>query len=465
MRRRAPAILGLLFFLLSWITQVSGQTAPPPNQLHSITLQGTVHTPDGKPIAGARVDVRVAGLSNQILSDTVTDVNGEFALLDLLLPSGKYAVHASARGFEADEHPFVLPSASTLTLSLTLKPQFGTRGMSSAFTVVRVFYATDRAEIAEGFSLHYLGTKTKKGSLAYGSCEVSIPDTHTIAEIERPSIWKLEFRADPEKHMILQKVESEQKDRFFRDVSGSVSASPAKEAFVFVHGYNVSFEDAAIRTAQLAYDFGFKGAPIFYSWPSRGSLLGYFADEKSVADTVGDLKQFLQDVATRSGATTVHLIAHSMGNRALLAAVSQLAADARFKHFNTFNSLVLAAPDVDRETFTKLVAQIRKPRSRITLYVSDRDQALVASHRLFHTEPRAGEGGSNALVMPGVDTVDVSKQSMDALGHSYYGDNRNVVLDLLEFLKGKIAPRPGLTRVPVGALAYWLMMPASPSGQ
>jgi esterase/lipase superfamily enzyme len=350
----------------------------------------------------------------------------------------------------------------TLTLALTLKPQFGTRGLISAFTVVRVFYATDRAVVAEGFSLRYLGTKTEKGGLAYGSCEVSIPETHTIAEIERPSIWRMEFHADPEKHMILQKVESEQKDRFFRDLSGSVSASPSKEAFVFVHGYNVSFEDAAIRTAQLAYDFGFKGAPILYSWPSEGRLLGYFADEKSVADTVGDLKQFLQDVATSSGATTVHLIAHSMGNRALLAAVSELAADARFTSFNRFSSLVLAAPDVDRGTFTNQVSQIRKFRSRITLYVSDRDQALVASHRLFHMAPRAGEGGSNALVMPGVDTVDVSKQSMDALGHSYYGDNRNVVLDLLAFLKGQIAPRPGLTRVPVGALAYWLMTPATP---
>jgi esterase/lipase superfamily enzyme len=390
-------------------------------------------------------------------------VNGEFALLDMLLPPGKYVVHASARGFDADEQPFALPSAPALTLSLTLKPQFGTRGMSSAFTIVRVFYATDREEVADGLSLHYAGTRTTKGSLAYGSCDVSIPDTHTIAEIERPSIWKLEFHADPEKHMILQRIQPERKDLFFKDLSASVSASPAKEAFVFVHGYNVSFEDAAIRTAQLSYDFGFKGAPIFYSWPSEGRLLGYFADEKSVADTVGDLKQFLQDVANQSGATTVHLIAHSMGNRALLAAVSQLATDSRFKNFNTFNSLVLAAPDVDRATFTTLIAQIRKPRSRITLYVSDRDQALTASHRLFHMAARAGEGGSQSLVMPGVDTVDVSKLSMDALGHSYYGDNRNVVMDLLEFLKGKIAPRPGLTRVPVGALAYWLMMPASPT--
>jgi esterase/lipase superfamily enzyme len=458
-------MVALLFCLLSAITQPSAQTTPPPNGQLSITLQGTVQAPDGKPIAGARVDVRVAGSADQILADTVTDVNGEFALFGMLLPPGKYVVHAAARGFEADEEPFVLPSSSALTLSLKLRPQFGTRGMSSAFTVVRVFYATDRSEVRDGNSLHYLGTQTKKGSLAYGSCEVSIPETHTIAEIERPSIWRLEFHADPEKHMILQRVESEQKDVFFREVSGSVSASPAKEAFVFVHGYNVSFEDAAIRTAQLAYDFGFKGAPIFYSWPSKGSLLGYFADEQSVAETTGDLKQFLQDIADHSGATTVHLIAHSMGNRALLAAVSQLAADSRFKNFNRFNSLVLAAPDVDRGTFMNLVAQIRKPRSRITLYVSDRDQALVASHRLFHTEPRAGEGGSHSLVMPGVDTVDVSRLSMDALGHSYYGDNRHVVLDLLAFLKGKIAPRPGLTRVPVGALAYWLLLPAPQAGQ
>jgi esterase/lipase superfamily enzyme len=464
MRRLESILVALLFFVCCPLTQVRAQPTPPAVQQFSVTLQGTVHAPDGKPVAGARVDVRAGEMTDGILSDTVTDLNGEFALLGLLLPPGKYVVHASARGFEADEKAVTVSSSSpvTLTLALTLKPQFGTRGLSSAFTVVRVFYATDRAVVAEGFSLRYLGTKTEKGGLAYGSCEVSIPETHTIAEIERPSIWRMEFHADPEKHMILQKVESEQKDRFFRDLSGSVSASPSKEAFVFVHGYNVSFEDAAIRTAQLAYDFGFKGAPILYSWPSEGRLLGYFADEKSVADTVGDLKQFLQDVATSSGATTVHLIAHSMGNRALLAAVSELAADARFTSFNRFSSLVLAAPDVDRGTFTNQVSQIRKFRSRITLYVSDRDQALVASHRLFHMAPRAGEGGSNALVMPGVDTVDVSKQSMDALGHSYYGDNRNVVLDLLAFLKGQIAPRPGLTRVPVGALAYWLMTPATP---
>ena len=61
--------------------------------------------------------------------------------------------------------------------------------------------------------------------------------------------------------------------------------------------------------------------------------------------------------------------------------------------------------------------------------------------------------------MPGLDTVDVSKLSMDALGHSYFGDNRSVVQDLLKFLEGQLAPRPGLSKVPLGSLAYWQLVP------
>ena len=61
----------------------------------------------------------------------------------------------------------------------------------------------------------------------------------------------------------------------------------------------------------------------------------------------------------------------------------------------------------------------------------------------------------------GIDTVDVSKLSMDALGHSYFGDNRTVVSDLLTFLKGKIAPRPGLSKVAMGSLALWQMLPTT----
>ena len=435
---------------------------PPAGTSSQYILQGTVAGPNGLPVPEARIDLRDA--QDRILADTLTDVDGKFALLGIPLPIGNYLIHASAVGFEVDEKRFEInkESQAYLNFSLTLKIAAKARGMSSRFTVVRVFYATDRKQESDAQSVRYTGSRSDRGTLAYGSCEVSIPETHSFAELERPSIWRFEFRVDPEKHVMLRKVEAEPKDQFFKEVSKSVAGSPTKDAFVFVHGYNVSFEDAAVRTAQLTYDFGFKGAPILYSWPSRGSLFGYLADEESVAQTVGNLKQFLAEVASNSGATVVHLIAHSMGNRALLPAVAQLAADPHFKDFKKFRDLVSAAPDVDRDVFIKLVAQIQKPTSSsISLYVSQQDQALAASHFLFHKEQRAGEGGSQSVIMPGLDTVDVSEVNMDALGHSYYGDSRSVVMDLLEFFEGKHPPRPGLTRISVGSLGYWLLRPTN----
>ena len=434
--------------------------APPAAERTLVTVQGTVDDPGGQPHAGVRVDIRRRGARDEILADTVTDVDGRFALLAIPLPSGRYTLHASAVGFSPVEKSFdvVRGPGVDLTFELKLKPPVKTRAPSEPYTVVRVFYATDRQSVTDAGSVHYIGIRSAGNTLSYGSCDVSIPSTHTAAEVERPSIWRLEFRADPEKHMILRKVAPELKDAFFGEVSSAVSSSPSREAFVFIHGYNTSFEDAAIRTAQLAYDFGFKGAPIFYSWPSKGSILGYLADESAADETVENLKQFLEDVANRSGATVVHVIAHSMGNRATLPALAQIAADTKSANYARLSSIVLAAPDVDRDFFLSQIAQLQKPRKNVTLYVSERDQALAASHLLFHKELRAGEGGSASIVLPGIDTVDVSKLSADALGHSYYGDNSNVVRDIIDFLKGQLAPRPDLSRIPRGNLAYWELM-------
>jgi esterase/lipase superfamily enzyme len=102
--------------------------------------------------------------------------------------------------------------------------------------------------------------------LKFGMCEVSIPggDRHNIGRLEAPSVWRLEFREDPAKHIVLLGVRPQSKIEFFEAVQTRVNDSAAKDAFVFVHGYNVSFEDAARRTGQLAYDLQFDGAPILY---------------------------------------------------------------------------------------------------------------------------------------------------------------------------------------------------------
>ena len=63
------------------------------------------------------------------------------------------------------------------------------------------------------------------------------------------------FHEDPEKHVVLLDVRPEAQSQFYSDLASTVAASPNKEAFVFIHGYKTTFEDAARRTGQLAYDF------------------------------------------------------------------------------------------------------------------------------------------------------------------------------------------------------------------
>ncbi len=183
-------------------------------------------------------------------------------------------------------------------------------------------YRWQPAPIDEGIERMYGGDR---GELELGVCSVSVPRDHRVGELESPSVLRLEFRPDPERHVVLVGVHPQPADVFFAGLRACVEQSPRKEAFVFIHGYNVGFETAVRRTAQIAYDLKFSGAPIVYSWPSRESLIQYTVDEQNVAWTVPHLVEFLSGVAERSGATSVHLIAHSMGNRALTAALRELA--------------------------------------------------------------------------------------------------------------------------------------------
>jgi len=325
-------------------------------------------------------------------------------------------------------------------------------GYDANYHTVDIFYGTDRArgesdEPAE----FYTG---ERGELELGMARVSIPLDHELGELESPSFFRLEFVEDPEKHIVLLAVEADDREDFIDELRWRIENSDEKSAFVFVHGYNVTFEDAARRTAQLAYDLQFTGAPILYSWPSKGSLLGYFADEASVQYTETHLTEFLRLVREQSGAEIVHLIGHSMGNRALTAALREIGRDSGGP---VFNQIALVAPDIDADYFRNAIApQIVPAGRRLTLYASATDEALAASHKA-HDAPRAGDAGEVPVIVPGIDTIDVTGLDTSLLGHSYFAENESVIADLIKLLSGDTPPagRSGLQQVTVGSLVYW----------
>ena len=116
------------------------------------------------------------------------------------------------------------------------------------------------------------------------------PHHEQAGEPQRPAVGVLRrpaaARHAPRRHLA-------EAGAFDSQLQACVDLSRRKEVLVFIHGFNVGFEDAARRTARIAFDLRFEGAPIFYSWPSQTGLLSYTVDETNVAWTVPHLKEFL----------------------------------------------------------------------------------------------------------------------------------------------------------------------------
>jgi len=297
----------------------------------------------------------------------------------------------------------------------------------------------------------------ERGELKMGICEVSIPARHEVGAVERPSVFRLELQEDPRRHVVVLGIDEQPADEFFAGLGDRVDASRKKEAFVFVHGFNTTFDEAAHRTAQLAYDLRFDGAPIFYSWPSQGGLIQYSIDETNADWTVPHLKEFLVAVADRSGAESVHLIAHSMGNRALTSALRRISHEMQDGQ-PMFHELVLTAPDIDAQVFEQDIAPAILPTAqRVTLYASSNDEALKLS-KTVHGYRRAGDSGHELMVIPGIDTIDVSTVDTSFIGHLYYGDNATVIADMLDLINQSKPPhlRPWLQPRRFGELMYWI---------
>lgn len=339
--------------------------------------------------------------------------------------------------------------SSTTWIDMSLKEVSGYRG-------VRVSFATDRQY---DISDNKISFGSEPGNVSYGYCYVSIPASHKIGAIESPSIYKLEFKESPEKHVMIQETKLQPYDEFIKDLSWLSSRSNSGNAFVFIHGFNVGFDDAAKRTAQIAYDLNFDGVPIFFSWPSRNSpsLTSYEADERNIELSEGAIKRFLIDVLSDTQVVNVFVIGHSMGTRGLAKAVGAIALE-KPEVLKKMKAIILAAPDIDTELFKREIApKLLRTEKNVTLYASSNDRALSASKSL-HGYPRAGDSGTGLVIIKGMDTIDASNVDTSLLGHSYYGDVRTIIDDMHYLIQQSLPvdQRAGLSSIGREPNKYWL---------
>jgi esterase/lipase superfamily enzyme len=255
----------------------------------------------------------------------------------------------------------------------------------------RVWFGTDRRLVVDGdFSVGF--SDEFSDTLRCGSCVVYVPQSHAFGSIGSAFFTRIvkKIRGKPaDEKLKLLAIEAGTPESLVNELRVGLSELPddQRDLVLFVHGYNVDFAGAAVRAAQMGRDLELPGPMVFYSWPSKATLQGYHPDEATIDRTIPKFKKFLELLLTIPEANGLNIIAHSVGNRLLQRSIALFAAESDSR-YRRFGHIVMAAPDIDRETFRQAAEQYAQlkssPGRRTTLYFNYKDLAVGAS---AHGEP------------------------------------------------------------------------------
>ncbi len=309
---------------------------------------------------------------------------------------------------------FVLSACGTRPESLVLYPH--PQALTDQSTVT-IYVATSRDQAEnpiDGF------TPDRSETLSYAAFTIAIPPNHVPGEIE----WPYSAKPHPEKEFTVVRHVMMTKQAF--DKAVNEAARPSGRTTVFVHGFNVSFQEGLFRLAQLTHDADVSGVPVYFSWPSRGRLLDYVTDKDSATFSRDGLADVLKQMSGLSNVRSVLLFGHSMGGWLTMESLRQLAIAGDKTTLNKLN-VILAAPDIDGDVFKAQLDVIGPLDPPLLVLVSPDDRALKASKLIQGNNQRAGSVDIHDPEVIAkakeehVLLVDISSvSSNDALNHSRY---------------------------------------------
>lgn len=340
-----------------------------------------------------------------------------------------------------------------------LQKTFGGSELNLQERTVDLLFASNRKSIAGPDGPDLTGDRDVK--LTFGSVRVHIPEDHKIGRIELPqkANWiKLRFRneePDRKKHFIIEQIGIFDEMKFVE----IAKANPKKTAVLFVHGFNNTFRESALRFSQIVWDLQFDGISVLFSWPSMSGIDNYNYDTFSALGAREHFRNLIGILRDKIGVEDLHIIAHSMGNFVVLEVLKELAPAATPR----VSELIMAAPDVDVDLFDGFMKKVALVARGMTLYASKNDWAMVAS-RKANKKGRAGDVFADGpLIAEKLDSIDVSAigNEMFGLNHDTFASNRSLVDDIGRLIrKGERPPNdrsPQIRGFPEGRTppAYW----------
>lgn len=354
--------------------------------------------------------MRIAELYNNIAgthlglkqySDAESHYQKSLAIFDQALPSDHPAIATTLRNLAITYGRAGDGAKERQTRKkLTAFPKPGTRHLP-------VYYATTRAwdKVKNDFG----GEAVK--TLTIGKSIIQVPAKEIAKRAKRIS----DGLASPDKsRKALSSAEAFKRVRLSRlqfptfasDIQQSQRHTSLfkNQALVFIHGYNVEFDEALQRLSQIAFDLQFDGTLIAFSWPSRGATLNYLSDRTRADSAAKPFVNLLDKLSKERPDTTIHVLAHSMGNRVLSRAMKLIAQRGPNAKRPNLGEIILAHADIAPEWCSK-VGKVRQHVRGITNYVNSDDWALWVSKGIRAGKERCGR---RARHYKGIETIDTT---------------------------------------------------------
>jgi len=369
---------------------------------------------------------------------------------------------------------------------------------------VDILYVTDRKpEQDEAGNLQYGYGRSK--SVAFGSAVVDIghdltwdslvegTQSSASARVFELSVRSVEeigrFPRTPAPYTVVDNAFIEDRDyaaraeqsadRLRQEVLRRLALTPRKEIFIYVHGYNNTFDDASYVAAEFWHFLGREGVPIVYSWPAGyPGFFGYTYDRESSEYTVFHLKEILSIVSAMPEVKGMHIIAHSRGTDTVTAAIRELFIFARGAGLHPLErykiqNLILAAPDLDVGVVQQRLTAERVDHGfgRFTLYFSPDDTAVGIAESLFSSpRGRLGTLDKTRLSARELDTAERRSERVALImfeegeadegggyGHSYFRTSARASADLILLLRYGLPPgSPGRPLEKLGPGFYYI---------
>jgi esterase/lipase superfamily enzyme len=202
-------------------------------------------------------------------------------------------------------------------------------------------------------------------------------------------------------------------------------AAGPRDVLLYVHGFNQTFEGAALDAARLSNGIRFRGETMLFSWPSKANLFDYGYDRESAMWSRDSLEQVIAGMLASPAVGRVHFVAHSIGTMLTMEALRQIYVRYGPAAAERIGAVVFAAPDIDMDVFSSSVERVGLLAPKITLITATNDRALRISGWLAGIT-RVGAAETAELKRLGLRVIDASHEGWGLINHDLFLSNAHI---------------------------------------